>query len=854
MQERTMTAVLAALLHDIGKFRERTFDPLPAWAVGYRAEAKYNHEPFSAVFVDDFMGGWTGDQHTLRRLVLKHHNPSLPDELLVSLADRLSANERAEMEGDEEGARGRAESVLRAVLSRVKLDGREADAHLYYELTALSLNRRELIPSREVSGSAEAYHALWQAFTKEMTRVPRGDLTTLLAVLRKFTWAIPSDTRRDMIPDISLYHHLKTTAAIVACLISEGLSEADLQTFHVALTQLYYKKRLTPAKEKLLDRRLCALVKGDISGTQDFLYLLTSSGAARGLRGRSFYLQLLTEVVAGWILYQFNLPMTNLLFAGGGHFYLLLPHRETTERLDNLRQRIAQKLWKAHNGDLALTVDFVPVTARDFLEEEAGGKAFAAKWSEVSQKVNERKQRKWRDLGGEAMIRELFTPHQRGTTAEEMCQVCHGDWKPGVDRMDNDTRKCRRCYQFEELGRLLRDPTHLIIFAVPEDEPPDPWDWRGMLRAFGADVWLVHEGDDLPHKPHGATAATVYTFDSTDFLTDDVQVRFQWGDLPVSYDFRLLADATPLKGYDEDGKPIIAEFSDLADASNGVKWLGVLRMDVDSLGEVFKKGLGEDATISRMSTLSESLRLFFEGWVPQLCRQHNRFHPATRESRDKLYLIYAGGDDLFVVGAWSALPELARQIRNDFRAFVGGDHVTLSGGIAIEHQKFPLYQLANDAKYALDDQAKEFKRPNGGRPKDALCFLQTALGWERFEEVTQWKDKLMSMLKPTGDITALPRAFLTRLTEVHALYTDNAARKRRLHRQGQITLEQMKEVIHYDKWQWRLIYQLSRFGERYKDHRDQISELQQAITREQDGLITVLHVLARWTELLTREG
>jgi len=846
MQERTMIAVLAALLHDIGKFRERTFDPLPAWAVGYRAEAKYNHEPFSAVFVDDFMNGWTDDQHTLRRLVLKHHDPSLPDELLVSLADRLSANERAETEGDEEGARGRAESVLRAVLSRVKLDGREADAHLYHELTTLSLNRRELIPGREVSGSAEAYRALWQAFTKEMTRVPRGDSTTLLAVLRKFTWAIPSDTRRDTIPDISLYHHLKTTAAIVACLISEELSEADLQRFHTALTQLYYKKSLTPTEEKLLDRNLCALVKGDISGTQDFLYLLTSSGAARGLRGRSFYLQLLTETIAHWTLCQFTLPVTNLLFVGGGHFYLLLPYTQTTERMDNLRQRIAEKLWRAHKGDLSLIMDFVPVTARDFLEREAGGNAFANRWDEVSRKVNERKQRKWYDLGNDAIVRSLFTSKQRGTTAEDTCQVCHNE---GRLEVEEGVRKCQQCRQFEELGRLLRDPTHQIVFTVTEADPPENGDWRDALRAFGTEVRLIHEGEDVPHKPSGATVAMVYTLDSTDFLNDDVQQRFRWGDLPVGFDFRLLADATPRTA---DGN--IADFGDLAEASDGVKWLGVLRMDVDSLGDVFKKGLGEYATISRMSTLSESLRLFFEGWVPQLCRQHNCFNLATGEGKDRLYLIYAGGDDLFVVGAWSVLPELAKQIRDDFHAFVGGDHVTLSGGIAIEHQKFPLYQLANDAKYALDDQAKEFKRPNGGRPKDALCFLQTALGWERFEEVTQWKDKLMSMLKPTGDITALPRAFLTRLTEIHALYADNGARWRRLHRQGQITLEQMKEVIHYDKWQWRLIYQLSRFGERYKDHKDKISELQQAITREHDGLIMVLHVLARWTELLTREG
>lgn len=169
---------LAALLHDIGKFRERTFEPLPSWAYGYRAEAKYNHEPFSALFVDDSMAGWTGDVQTLRRLVLKHHNPSLPDELLVALADRLSANERAEAEGDEEGARGRAESVLRTVLSR--LEGRKADAALYHGLVALSLDQQTLIPGREVSGSAKAYADLWQDFTQHVARVPQQDFSTLL--------------------------------------------------------------------------------------------------------------------------------------------------------------------------------------------------------------------------------------------------------------------------------------------------------------------------------------------------------------------------------------------------------------------------------------------------------------------------------------------------------------------------------------------------------------------------------------------------------------------------------------------------------------------------------------------------
>lgn len=235
-----------------------------------------------------------------------------------------------------------------------------------------------------------------------------------------------------------------------------------------------------------------------------------------------------------------------------------------------------------------------------------------------------------------------------------------------------------------------------------------------------------------------------------------------------------------------------------------------------------------------------------------MCRQHNRF---AQGDRDRVYLIYAGGDDLFVVGAWSVLPVLAKQIREDFRVFVGSDDVTLSGGIAIEHQKFPLYQLANDAKHALDDQAKEFRRSQGGHKKDALCFLQTPMGWEQFDEIARWQDVLLQMLKPGAEgMPALPRGFLTRLTEIYALYADNVARKRRQHRQGEMTLEQIQEAIQYDKWQWRLVYQLSRFGERYKEHQGNINALGQAILREREGLIAVLKVLTRWTALLTREG
>lgn len=129
------------------------------------------------------------------------------------------------------------------------------------------------------------------------------------------------------------------------------------------------------------------------------------------------------------------------------------------------------------------------------------------------------------------------------------------------------------------------------------------------------------------------------------------------------------------------------------------------------------------------------------------------------------------------------------------------------------------------------------------------------MGWERFEHVGQWKDELLPMLRPEGTgAAALPRTFLTRMSEIYALYAANAMQKCKLERQGEIAFAQIEEAIHYDKWQWQLVYHLGRFGHRHKHLKCSIDRLQRDIVRDRDGLISVLHVLARWLELFTREG
>jgi CRISPR-associated protein Csm1 len=69
---------------------------------------------------------------------------------------------------------------------------------------------------------------------------------------------------------------------------------------------------------------------------------------------------------------------------------------------------------------------------------------------------------------------------------------------------------------------------------------------------------------------------------------------------------------------------------------------------VDNLGEIFRIGLRKKATIARLSTLSFQISLFFEGWIKHLCE--------AREFDQLIYSVYAGGDDIFLIGPWIECP------------------------------------------------------------------------------------------------------------------------------------------------------------------------------------------------------
>ena len=758
---------LAALLHDIGKFRMRHTRP------------NTRHQEHSYAFVnEDFSDFFLPCGDAFRDAIRNHHTQGMTlIEKQVILADQLSATESTDD--------ANAITPLVPILSRLK-SAKKPDKQYGYTPTPLRFDIATVIPTDTAVVNQQDYATLWQEFKDAFGKATAGKkyapelYQTVVALIHKYTARIPSETGDSTESDISLYDHLRTTAAIAACIGRE-------------LTEISDVAAVGKAPESS-ERNICALIKGDISGIQNFLYHILSDGAARQLRGRSFYLQLLTEAIAHYTLKQLELPITNLILASGGQFYILAPHGDTQAQFDTLRREVSDRLWALHHGELSCFLDYVPVTAGDLKDQH-----FSDKWGEVSNRVNARKLKIWSEMDAEKMFEKLFEPYENKAFA-----------KLPEDEKDH--------WQFGELGRQLRVAKHLVAFDVSptsnisENISETPV-WQDAMLAFGWDIHLCNASGSEPEPVRPATRAVVYQLGDTDFLT--AIDTYQLEGVPANYDFRMFY---PVIAYKNSGEP--ADYNYLAEASEGVQWLGAMRMDIDDLGTIIVEEL-QDATISRLATFSEALCLFFEGYVPELCKQYNQQHKKDR-GKEILELIYAGGDDLFVVGGWSALPEIAREIRSAFGTFVTGDHVTLSGGIAIEHKKYPLYQFAAESEDA-EKAAKDLTC------KDAITFLRKPMKWAEFDVLRDWHDKFM---KAVGThTTQLPSGVLTRLSQLYS-----------------------EAELKGHRWAWRSLYYFHRLKERYQAQKTFLDDLKSELNHPETEfeLQKFIHIITRWTALRLR--
>ena len=857
MQDQVLYAAIAGLLHDVGKFSLRA-------GIGASRDddkVKSDYGRVHALHTEDFIAAYLPAElaEEVKFLASNHHRPSSKEENIIALADRLSAGERADEHEDDRKVHPRQLLSIFSILNADDYTPPDTERR-YWPLRPLALDEKtkgeEFFPGKERSADDtwKAYETLWEEFCGQINTLkaahesgnnPETYLENLLLLMQHYTWSVPSAYYMTR-PDISLYDHSRMTAALAAVLADSQLTKETL-------------KALADNPEDSQEA-VALLIGGDVSGVQDFIYTITNRGATSALRGRSFYLQLLTEAVARYILRWLGLPITNLVYAGGGNFFLLA-RASDDEKLPEIRQAISRILYKHHQGDLYLAVAGVPLQASDFVKVIDKRHALSRKWEEVIKAMQTVKQRRFAELP-ESDLKILFQPQGHGGNRDGQCLVCgneHPDAKPDKEAVTADNpegvRKCPHCSSYEKLGKSLREAQYLVWEILPHRDAPTRLDsnfasqeWGDVLADFEARVCLYEKVEDLPAENKSQRVILALNERALaglePFARTAVGRRFIVNVTPLvtEKDTTDFADKLEEKIKPGDIKP----FSLLELQSEGIHRLGILRMDVDNLGKMFAEGLGAYATLSRIASLSFAVSLYFEGWMGVLAEKRNR------ENGDRLYSIYSGGDDLFFVGSWDEVAELARKIRADLTPYAAGHPgIHASAGVVLVGGKYPLAKAAEDASQA-EAAAKHHRHK-----KDAVSFLGQAIGWERFGlaacDQSDMEDAhaLMHFLKKVVGEKEANRSLIRLLVRLYERYQEAEEKRRKagadLNRGGQF------QPL-WGPWNWLAFYYLKR---RFKESTNVI--LKKDMDNLADSLsgdfrmMEWLGLAARWAELFLRK-
>ncbi len=198
-------------------------------------------------------------------------------------------------------------------------------------------------------------------------------------------------------------------------------------------------------------------------------------------------------------------------------------------------------------------------------------------------------------------------------------------------------------------------------------------------------------------------------------------------------------------------------------------------------------------------SLSRSFSYFFLGYINAIARSYP-LHDANGRTIDrssKLYTVFAGGDDLFLLGPWDAVIAAAFQIRQDFIRYTDNRaNLTISAGITYFKPTFPIRRFATQTFAALDEKAKEAK------DKDALSLFGEVLHWDRpskdnqgaerlaFDKLYTFAQNLAKLVKGQQAGEEISRSFLMALLTLKRTSLD----------QGRID------------WKWKLLYLLAQAG------------------------------------------
>lgn len=457
------------------------------------------------------------------------------------------------------------------------------------------------------------------------------------------------------------------------------------------------------------------LILGDISGIHQFVTNIADigGGQAKRLRARSFYVQLLCEVAAVRVLSELNWPIDcdHLLMSAAGHFVLRGQRvDDTVEKLSELRSSLNDWLLRELQGEVHLGLAW---------SDEDGSEI--EQFRSASASLNVSRMRSWNSVvaHGGAWLTHRMSLEPLDTP----CALCRRRTASiaETDPDDGSTLDiCSLCDRLKRFGRILaQDTRHWLTIRNGETVPtPDE-----SVNILGMTVTLQAQ---MPN-PGKVVAVT---------RMDDPEVGAV-GPFASKWIRRRLARHIPR---DNNGMPV--EFQKLASEAMGDQKLGVLKADGDGMGDFWTQLLQSSPDLSAYCAASAEVDEFSAADINGLLNAPKS--PDNVEcSFQSIYTVFSGGDDLLFIGPWDVILDFAGVVQRAFSDRFKERGLTLSAGIAIVKQNWPVKRIVAMAEELLEKAKNEaaFGRSIG---RDQVAALGGIWTWEDHQTVIdqgrQWID------------------------------------------------------------------------------------------------------------------
>ena len=215
---------------------------------------------------------------------------------------------------------------------------------------------------------------------------------------------------------------------------------------------------------------------------------------------------------------------------------------------------------------------------------------------------------------------------------------------------------------------------------------------------------------------------------------------------------------TQLKNLDD--KDAIASLDHLAKVAHGAELIGSLKMDADNMGLILKEGLPTDFYLEHLIGFSRYISYFFKIYLNSICNDKKSFGKQTSfldgrsdSNKRNLAVVYSGGDDSFILGAWDEVARVAIDISAAFKEYTcHNPDLGISAGVTLHDPKMPVYQIVQTTdkalKIAKDNQQECWQCHENWlncpllskvkcKRKDSLCLFYTPYLYGRWLELKE---------------------------------------------------------------------------------------------------------------------